>query len=347
MTPQKLRFGLIGYGLWGAHHAQAIATTDGVELAAIAEASDASRTAAAAAHPGTKIYADWRQLLARDDIDAVDIVLPSHLHHEVGKAALEAGKHLFIEKPMVLSLAEADELIALAARQGKMLAVDHQMRLSSLWGKVKQLIDEGVVGVPQYVFIELSRFPYRVGSDGWRYDIRRVGNWILEEPIHFFDLARWYMSDFGRPRSVFARASSRQPEHPELQDNFATILDFSHGGLAVITQTLAAFEHHQTCKVTGTKGAIWAWWSGAFDRTSQATFGVKFSQGDKVEEVPLDQHTSEVVELKAHIAALVATIRDGKAPPASGADGRWAVELCLAAQHSVDEGKPITIEGRC
>ena len=111
------------------------------------------------------------------------------------------------------------------------------------------------------MLLELSRFPYRLGSEGWRFDINRVGNWILEEPIHFFDLARWYMDGSGQPSKVYARANSRQPDHPELQDNFTTVMDFTGGGFAVITQTLAAFEHHVTCKVTGTKGAISARWS--------------------------------------------------------------------------------------
>jgi myo-inositol 2-dehydrogenase / D-chiro-inositol 1-dehydrogenase len=346
MTAGKLRFGLVGCGAWGSHHAQAIANTPGATLAAVADSSEANRAAAQAAHPGIDVYSDWHQLIERPDIDVVDVVLPSHLHFAVGKAILESGKHLFMEKPMVLSVTEADELIALAQRKGKMLAVDHQMRLSSLWGKVKQLIDEGVVGVPQYVLVELSRFPYRLGAEGWRYDIRRVGNWILEEPIHFFDLARWYMAGFGEPLSVYARASSRQLEHPELQDNFATILNFSHGGFAVITQTLAAFEHHQTCKITGTRGAVWAWWSGAFDRTSEATFGVKFMCGDKVEEVPMAAHAGEVVELQDHIAALVAAVHEGKSPPATGVDGRWAVLMCQAAQRSVDERRPVEL-GAC
>jgi myo-inositol 2-dehydrogenase/D-chiro-inositol 1-dehydrogenase len=170
-----------------------------------------------------------------------------------------------------------------------------------------------------------------------------VGNWILEEPIHFFDLARWYMAGFGEPTSIVARASSRDPAHPELQDNFATILNFSHGGFAVITETLAAFEHHVTCKVSGTQGSIWAWWSGPDARCQEPTFGLKFSRGDAVEEVAFGKITGEVVELEQQLAALVRAIREGGRPPASGVDGRWAVLLCLAAQQSVDEGRPVPI----
>ena len=341
MTP--LRFGLIGCGLWGAHHAKAIERAPGTVLAAIAERSEENRAAAKSAHPSADIYDDYRRVIERDDIDVIDCVLPSHLHFEVGKAALEAGKHVFLEKPMALTIEHCDELVALAAKQGKLLAVDHELRLSALWGKVKQLIDEGTIGTPQYVLLELSRFPYRLGSEGWRFDIRRVGNWILEEPIHFFDLARWYLSAHGEPVSVYARANSRQPEHPELQDNLSAIVNFHDGAYAVLTQTLAAFEHHVTCKVTGTSGAIWANWSAPDARSPLPTFGLRYSAGDDVREVPFGDVTGEVVELNQQIAAVVRAIQEGTPPPVSGEDGRWSVALCLLAQESVDRGRIVDI----
>jgi len=340
----ELRFGLVGHGLWGAHHAKAIAKTQGARLVAIAERVEEGRAAAGEAHPQADVLDDYRKLLARDDIDVVDVVVPSHLHHEVAKAALEADKHVFLEKPMVLTLAHCDELIALAKNKGKVLAVDHEMRVSALWGRVKRLIGEGVVGTPQYVLAELSRFPYRLGSEGWRFDIDRVGNWILEEPIHFFDLARWYMADFAEPDSVYARANSRQPDHPELQDNFTTIMNFSGGGFAVVSQTLAAFEHHVTCKVTGTTGAIWANWSAPDARHPEPVFGLRYGDHNHIEEIPFENVTGEVVELEDQIAAIVRSVNEGTPPPASGEDGRWSVLLCLAAQRSVDTRSPVSLE---
>jgi myo-inositol 2-dehydrogenase/D-chiro-inositol 1-dehydrogenase len=316
-------------------------------LAAIAERSEENRAAARAAHPGAAIYDDYRAVIQRDDIDVIDCVLPSHLHYEVGMAALKAGKHVFLEKPMAISIEHCDELVALAEQQGKVLAVDHELRLSKLWGKVKQLIDDGAVGTPQYVLLELSRFPYRFGTEGWRFDIKRVGNWILEEPIHFFDLARWYLSGHGEPVSVYARANSRQPDHPELQDNFSALVNFRGGAYAVITQTLAAFEHHVTCKVTGTAGAIWASWSGADARSPLPVFGLRYTTGGDVQEVSFGDVTGEVVELNQQIAALVHAIQDGTPPPVSGVDGRWSVVLCLSAQESVDRGAIVEIAPLC
>ena len=333
-----IRFGLIGYGAWGRHHAASIAKAEGAELVAVAEPSEESRSAAEEAHPDTTLVADYRQLVERDDLDVVDVIVPNRLHHEVASAVLSSGKHLLLEKPMCLTIEECDNLLGLAKEKDLRIAINHEFRLSSLWGKVKELIDKGVVGRPQYVLVELSRNPYRLGSDGWRFDINRVGDWILEEPIHFFDLARWYLSSVGKPESVYATANSRQVDHPELQDNCSAIVHFTGGAYAVVSQTLAAFEHHQTVKITGTKGAIWASWSGAMDRVRKATFFLKAFDGERLEEVPITRGAGELYELEEQIAAMVAAVRDGSPLPCTGEDGKWSVAICLATQMSVKSG---------
>jgi myo-inositol 2-dehydrogenase/D-chiro-inositol 1-dehydrogenase len=343
MSKSELRFALIGYGAWGRCHAEAIAKAPGAELAAVAETNEQARADALEQFPGAVVVDDYRSLVARDDIDVVDIVLPSFLHHEVASAFLEAGKHLMLEKPMCLSVEQCDDLIATAREKNLVLAINHEFRLSSLWGKVKELVDEGVLGEPQYALVELSRNPYRLGSDGWRFDINRVGNWILEEPIHFFDLARWYLEPAGEPQTVYAAASSRQRDHPELQDNFSAIMHFEKNAYAVVSQTLSAFEHHQMVKLTGSRGALWASWAGAMDRTRDATHALRVFDGQKVEDVPIELSTGELFELEEHLATLVRTISDGASLPCTGDDGRWSVAMCLAAAESVERGQPVPI----
>ena len=123
-----IRLGLIGYGLFGAHHARAIAGTPGAELRAIAVLSEKSQETARAAYPRATIYSDYRELLARDDIDAVDVVIPNRLHYEVGRAVLMSERHLLLEKPMALTLAQCDELVTLAAKHDLVLAIGHELR---------------------------------------------------------------------------------------------------------------------------------------------------------------------------------------------------------------------------
>ena len=342
MSTPPVRFALIGFGAWGSHHARAIVESPRAELVAIAARSEKSQAAAREAHPGVRVVGDYRELLAGASIEVVDAVLPSHLHHPIGLEVLRAGKHLLMEKPLALSETECDDLLRTARAGGLRLAVGHEFRLSSLWGKAKEMIDAGAIGAPQYLLIELWRRPYRLGAEGWRYDISRVGNWILEEPIHFFDLARWYFSALGDPVSIFARANSRQPDHPELQDNFSAIVNFPGGAYAVISQTLSAFEHHQVVKITGTHGSLWASWSGAMDRTFHPSYSLKHHDGESVRDIPIERPTGEVYELVDEITAMAAAVRDGTPLPATGEDGKWSVAMCLRAQESVDTGVPVS-----
>jgi myo-inositol 2-dehydrogenase/D-chiro-inositol 1-dehydrogenase len=189
------------------------------------------------------------------------------------------------------------------------------------------------------MLIELWRRPYRLGADGWRYDIGRVGNWILEEPIHFFDLARWYFQ--ADPISVFAHANGKRPDQSELHDHFSAIVDFSEGRYAVIAQCLGGWEHHQTVKVSGRDGALWASWSGANDRTLHPTFALRMQRGDGLVDVPIERPAGEVFELETQFARFVAAIETGAAPAASGEDGRWAVAMCLKAAESARSGMPL------
>ncbi|MCC9606169.1 Gfo/Idh/MocA family oxidoreductase [Blastopirellula sp. JC732] len=343
MASSPVRFGVIGFGAWGKCHAAAINNTAGAEVVAVAAKSEKTCAEGRELYPKASVYGDYRQLLDQDDIDVVTVVIPSYLHFEVAKAVLESGKHLLLEKPMCLTIADCQALNQLAQEKNLLLAVGHELRLSSLWSRVKQEIDAGAIGQPQYALVELSRKPYRLGADGWRYDIDRVGNWILEEPIHFFDLARWYLSSAGMPTSLFATANSRQAGHPELQDNFSAIVNFKGGEFAVVSQSLSMFEHHQTAKVAGTEGSLWASWSGAMDRTRHPSFFLKASSGETVREIPIEKITGEIFELEDQVAMLRDAIRDGKPLSTTAEDGMWSVAMCLAAQKSVESGQPIAM----
>jgi myo-inositol 2-dehydrogenase / D-chiro-inositol 1-dehydrogenase len=334
-----VRFGLIGYGAWGVQHARAIHKTEGAQLAAIVTRSEENRAAARDLYPDAKLYSDFREMLSRESPEVVDIVLPAHLHFETARAALESGAHVLLEKPMCLRLEDCDQLTQTARERRRVLAIGHEFRFSSLWGKAREMVAAGAIGEPRYCLIELWRRPYRLGSGGWRYNLQEVGNWILEEPIHFFDLARGYFQKVGEPVSVFAAASHKRDEHPELQDNFSAILHFPNGGYAVISQTLAAYEHHQVVKVTGTRGALWASWSGALDRTFHPTFSLKYFDGEKTETIPIEKITGEVFELEDEIADMTAAVRGAPLHCATPEDGQWSVAMCLKAQESVATGK--------
>lgn len=171
-----MRFGLIGFGAWGKLHAEAIRKAPGAELAAIACASEASAQAARDAYPQARVDRDWRALVADPSLEAVDIVVPNHLHAEMAIAALDAGKDVLLEKPMASTIAECDEILAAVRRTGRVLSIGHEFRISTQWGFIKRLIAAGEIGDLLYANVSLFRFPYRQGSGGWRYGRDTVGS---------------------------------------------------------------------------------------------------------------------------------------------------------------------------
>lgn len=343
-----MKIGLIGFGAWGQRHADAIEKLAGAELIAIAVPGSASREAAAAAFPGRFITADYRDLLALDAIDAVDVVVPNYLHCEIARASLDAGKHVFLEKPMGISVAECDRMIAAEKASGKRLSIGHELRLSSQWGRVKAEIDAGRIGVPRFVNVTLFRNPYRSGADGWRYDRDRVGSWVLEETVHFFDLALWYLASSGDPTSVRSIATT-EDGGADMSEAMSTMLGFADGAAASVNHCTAGFGHHLTVEVTGTEGAIRTYWQGTMDRDENARFefrirpkGFKFDRGiSEFEEVPLDP-SGETVELERQLAMTVEAFNRGEAL-VSASDARKSVVICLAAEMSARTHRDIAL----
>lgn len=343
MTSQPVRFALAGFGAWGQLHAQSIHANPDAKLVAITAPSEASREAARKLYPEAAIFSDALEMIATAEFDIIDIVTPSDTHRQIAIAAMSKGKHVLLEKPMAITLGDCKAIVAAAEAYQVRLAVGHELRLSSQWGEIKRLIDHGTIGDPQYVLVELLRKPYRLGASGWRYDQSRVGSWVLEEPIHFFDLARWYLESAGDPVELYAYGNSRDPQRPDLFDNFSAMFRYANGAYAVVSQTLAAFEHHQTVKISGTKGALWAGWSGALDRTLEPNYFLKVFDGDKLEEVKIEKHSGEVFELREEIARCIEMVRGNAQPAATGRDGLWSAGLCLVAEESIRQKKPLPV----
>ena len=338
-----VRFALAGFGAWGKYHAQSIASNPDASLVAITAPSEASRAEARQLYPNAQIFADAQDMIAQADFDLIDIASPSHTHRDIALAAMAKGKHVLLEKPMAITLDDCKAIVSAARQHNVHLAVGHELRLSSQWGEIKNILNSGTIGDPQYVLVELSRKPYRQGASGWRYDQSRVGSWVLEEPIHFFDLARWYLESSGDPVELYAYGNSRDPQRPTLFDNFSAMFKYPNGSYAVVSQTLAAFEHHQTIKVSGTKGALWADWSGALDRTLEPEYFLKVFDGENLTHVDIKTHSGEVFELRAEIDQCIDMVRTGKTPIATGLDGLWSAGLCLVAEESIRQNKPLPV----
>jgi len=143
--PEQLRMGIVGCGRMGARHVETAERLDSLQVVAVADSDEAAARECVGRRP-IDIMGDWRALLERDDLDAVTVAAPSELHAEIGLAALDAGKHVLVEKPLATTMPEALRLAAAARTAGRKLMVGHVERFNPAVGKLAALVAEGRIG---------------------------------------------------------------------------------------------------------------------------------------------------------------------------------------------------------
>jgi len=141
-----VNFGIIGYGYWGPNVVRNLASLDSTSVIAIADMSAAARKRAQRAYPGVRVTSNAQDVLSAVDIDAIAVVTPVWTHFELVKAALESGKHVFVEKPFTSNTAQGEELINLAQKKNLKIMVDHTFLFTGAVKKISQLLDEGTLG---------------------------------------------------------------------------------------------------------------------------------------------------------------------------------------------------------
>ena len=146
-----VRVGVIGYGYWGPNIVRNFHALENARLVAVCDKSPAALKRAARVYPGVKLTTDFADILESPDIDAVAVVTPVWTHYELAKAALENGKHVFVEKPFTSAPWQAEELIELADRQNLKIMVDHTFLFSGAVKKIREIVDAGTLG-PLYYF---------------------------------------------------------------------------------------------------------------------------------------------------------------------------------------------------
>jgi predicted dehydrogenase len=163
-----VNFGVIGYGYWGPNVVRNLASLEGSQVLAVADQSPAARKRGLKAYPGIKVTSDASEVISSAEIDAIAVVTPVWTHYELAKAALENGKHVFVEKPFTSNAAQADELINLAARRNLKVMVDHTFLFTGAVKKIQQLIEAGTLGKLYYydsTRVNLGLFQHDVKRD--------------------------------------------------------------------------------------------------------------------------------------------------------------------------------------
>ena len=182
-----IKFGVIGYGYWGPNVVRNLDHLDGSQVAAVCDKSPTSRKRIQKAHPHVKITSDSVDLMSSTEIDAIAIVTPVWTHYELTKAALQNGKHVFVEKPFTSDSAQAEELIELAAKKNLKIMVDHTFLFTGAVKKIGQLLDEDTLGRIYYydsTRVNLGLFQHDVNViwDLAPHDLSIIDHLIKETP---------------------------------------------------------------------------------------------------------------------------------------------------------------------
>jgi predicted dehydrogenase len=141
---------VIGYGYWGPNVVRNLESLEDSQVLAIAETSLAARKRVHKAHPGIKVTTDASEVMSSPEIDAIAVVTPVWTHYQLTKAALENGKHVFVEKPFTSNAAQGEELISLARKKNLKIMVDHTFLFTGAVRKISQLLDDGALGKLYY-----------------------------------------------------------------------------------------------------------------------------------------------------------------------------------------------------
>lgn len=199
-----MNFGVIGYGYWGPNIVRNLGALEGAHVVAIADSGAKARERAQKACPQARVTADAMELIRSTEIDAIAVISPVWTHYELAKAALENGKHVFVEKPFTSNSAQGEELIELAARKNLTLMVDHTFLFTGAVRKIARMVDEGTLGKLYY------------------YDSTRVNLGLFQHDVNvLWDLAPHDLSIMDRligqtPEAIVATGQSHLNGHEDV-----------------------------------------------------------------------------------------------------------------------------------
>jgi len=333
---QPVRVGIVGGGRWAAMHRVALDAAGARLAGVLVRTGESARRVEDVWH--VPVATDLHGFLAFD-LDAVVVASPNYLHAAHAVAALEAGKHVLVEKPMATTVEDCDRILDAAERARRVLAVGHEMRVFRLFEAVRE--EASRLGRGEHLDLRLFRRPYRSGASGWKQDPAKLGSSILEEPIHYLDLARWLL---GEVVEVQAWATSRAGREG-LYENLDVRLAFEGGAQAMVTRSIAGFEHHVRCDLNAERGSLRARWDGRQDTDEDPAVLLAVQDEDGMRTAAVPQRTGHAFDLPRQTEAFLRAVTEGTPVPADGHDGREAVALCLAVERSLNEGSSVVSVG--
>ncbi|MBU0934367.1 MAG: Gfo/Idh/MocA family oxidoreductase [Spirochaetes bacterium] len=339
-SSKSVGFGIIGVGMAGTWYADIIRQQPDVVLLS-ALRSPGGDTAAIASAWGVPCFDNLETFLAQPGLDAVCIATPSGQHFVQARQALLAGKHVQVEKPLTLNLAEARELHSLAAAKNLRLGVSLQRRADPFYRSIKTIIDSGAMGKPVMLNISLPYFRSQAYYDSaaWRGSVELDGGGILmNQGIHIVDLAVWWL---GRAKQV-AAFTSTLARSIEVEDTAAVSIFFESGALGCISGTTAgapgAAHSLELCSSEGSfriEGEDIVRWDVNAERPAAT---VQKDGGASNPKATSTQNHALIVK------DFITATREDRQPVVSALAASYSLELILAAYNSARIGQIISIK---
>jgi predicted dehydrogenase len=325
-----VNFGVIGFGYWGPNVVRNLASLEGTRVLAIADKSATARKRAQKAYPGVTITSDASEVITSTQIDAVAIVSPVWTHYELTKAALENGKHVFVEKPFTSNAAQGEELINLAQQKNLRIMVDHTFLFTGAVTKICQLLGEGTLGKLYY------------------YDSTRVNLGLFQHDINvLWDLAPHDLSimDYlikASPEAVVATGQTHLNGHEDVA--FMTLY-FPEKVIAHINVNWLSPVKVRTTLIGGEKRMLV--WNDleADEKVKVYDKGVKITNREGVYDLLVNYRSGDmwapqleqVEALHQELSYFVECVSSGKEPFNDGCAGLRVVKMLEAASESLSK----------
>lgn len=325
-----MNFGVIGYGYWGPNIARNLANLDGSQLVAIAEMSPGARQRAQKAYPGIRVTPDACEVIKSPDIDAIAVITPVWTHYELAKAALENGKHVFVEKPFTSTTRQAEELIELAERKNLRIMVDHTFLFTGAVRKIRQFVEDGTLGNLFY------------------YDSTRVNLGLFQHDINvLWDLAPHDLSIMdhllpGRPEAVVATGQRHLNGHEDIA--FMTVY-FPDRVIAHINVNWLSPVKVRTTLIGGEKRMLV--WNDleADEKIKIYDKGVDITSREGVYELLVSYRSGDmwapqieqIEALRQELSYFVECVSSGQNPHNDGSAGLRVVKMLEAATESLNK----------
>ncbi|MCS6774184.1 MAG: Gfo/Idh/MocA family oxidoreductase [Anaerolineae bacterium] len=342
MSSRRLRFGIVGCGRIAPRHAESIASLhEQAKLVAVADAIP-SRAHHLAQRYGAEVETDYRRLLDRKDIDVVNICTPSGLHAQMGIEAAQAGKHVIVEKPIALTLQDADSLICACANAGVTLTVVLQNRYNPPMQDLKHLVESGKLG--RLLLGNATVRWYRPQSyyeDGWHGTRAMDGGALMNQSIHHIDALQWVMGDVERVFAYGATLAHRM----ECEDAGVAVLRFVSGALGVVEGSTITWPENLEGSVAifGERGSVKVGGTALNRKVFWKVEGELEQERFLVSKDDVDPPTVYGYSHRAVIADAISAIADGRAPKTDGYEGRKSLKLVLAMYRSMETGREVCL----